>query len=167
MRSAVLAVMFCTVYCQASELSGSRLPPTPYGYVHTRGVCVGAPGEPSRDCRYSIAILDDAAGVAKMVLGARLDGYDSAMHPKWIVLDSFGVPPIPSGFALAYGSCSYKELADSRIIAVAKYDASSQWLGSVLWARRLNTESGAWEDVEVDGVRCVNEGFGEGDRSRT
>jgi hypothetical protein len=148
----------------AGELSGQRVPPFPDGLVNHDGACIVLAGAADRDCRYGFLILDDAAGVHTLLLGAESQGHDDAGKPTWLVIDSFRISPLPTGYGLAYTECAYDGAIDGLVVAaVRRYDRVArppEWLDEVLWAKRLDLRRRAFEDLPTEHVRCKNVGMG-------
>ena len=144
----------------AGELSGLHVPPYPEGLVNTAGSCIRLDGRPQSSCSYGFGVLEDPAGIPRVLYAGRLEGHENSGKPKWLVLDSFTIPRLPSGARMALSECTENGTVDQTIVAVVRNDKSKEWLDALLVAKRFDLTKGTFSNLAVKHVRCKNVGMG-------
>ena len=142
------------------SLAGSTIPPVPSGFKNQLGACVAEEPSYEHACEFSVGILEDDAGVPKILYGARLKERDKSGHFIWLIVDSFDLPTLPKGYQLSYADCGPHGDIDATIVAAVRLDMSKDLLDEVLWAKRLDLKAGRFVDMPVKGLKCVNAAFG-------
>ena len=137
----------------ADGLVGSIIPPYPAGLVNEQGACIA-------ECDFSIGILEDASSTPKSLFGARLAGRDDKGKAHWTVTDAVPYPDFPKGYILGMATCEADGIKDETIVAVVRAIEEDEWLADVLWALRYDLDTEKFVDHPVQGVRCLNEGWG-------
>ncbi len=160
MWRAGMVFLLSTLANAGGSLVGSTIPPVPSGLQNQLGACVGEDPSYEHACDYSVGILQDDAGVPKIVYGGRLKVQDKSGHHIWLVLDTFDVPTLPKGYQLSYADCGPNGEVDATIVAAVRFDISKDLLDEVLWAKRLDLKAGRFVDLPVRGLKCVNAAFG-------
>lgn len=145
----------------ADGLVGSTIPPYPVGLVNEQGACIARTlGGVARACDFSIGILEDEGSVPRSLFGARLAGRDDKGRARWTVTDAVPYPDFPKGYILAMATCEADGKKDETIVAVVRATEEEEWLADVLWARRYDLNTEKFVDHPIQGVRCLNEGWG-------
>jgi hypothetical protein len=160
----VLATLPSTV--GAVELIGKTVPPYPAGLRDVGGSCLSDSTDPAHVCDFSIGLLADAGTdpsaepVLRYVVAGRMAGREGPLA-LWKITDAQPYPKTVKGYFWQAGSCRVDKVDDGKVIAVVRQGAEQEYLADVVWARRLDLESGRFSVIDPKRVDCINEGYGE------
>lgn len=171
MRAAVLPLLLAlsSSGAYASELIGRIVPPYPDGLRDAGGTCISESDDYAHVCDYSIGVLAaDVGGEAegdpeaepapRYVVAAKLAGRDG-QSALWKITDVQPYPEVVKGYHLQFGSCRVHGKADGRLAAIVRQDTDTEYLTDVIWARRLDLQSGKLAEVHQAAVDCINEAY--------
>jgi hypothetical protein len=159
--SAVLSLLVAgacsTAASEVSPYVGISEPPLPPGVELLAGAMVDFdPASP-----LAVSWLRDARG--DMLWLERLVSRDAAGVPLWTVVAVERLPPLGADDMVVLGGCGEGELAgggDGDVHAVVRRE-DREILERVSLAWRVDTGAERFVAVPVQGLRCVNEGYGE------
>lgn len=143
------------------DLIGMEVPPYPLDYDSWQGSCVEFSSGETFGCTWTLSILSavkDAQAVG--VFAAQTLRYDGPT-PIVKVTDYLEHPNVPENYVFAHYDCELDGKADAAVMAAVK-QTENEWFAEGLWARRLNTASGKFEELDPKRVRCIAQGMGEG-----
>lgn len=171
MRAVVLPLLLAlsSSGAYASELIGRIVPPYPDGLRDAGGTCISGSGEYAHVCDYSIGVLADDGGgdpagapetepAPRYVIAAKLAGRDG-QSALWKITDAQPYPKAAEGYQLQFGSCRIHGKEDGRLAAVVRQDTNKEYLTDVIWARRLDLQSGKLAEVHPAAVDCISEAY--------
>jgi hypothetical protein len=153
----------------ASGLIGKVVPPYPEGLRDAGGACISESDDHARVCDYSIGVLATADGedsgtdpaaepALRYVVAAKMAGRDG-QSALWKITDAQPYPTAAEGYQLQFGSCRIHGKNDERLAAVVRQSMDKEYLRDVIWARRLDLQSGRLVEVDPAAVDCINEAY--------
>lgn len=185
MKAAVLAALFAAVLLPAlpaqaqqtppdaerslgAQWRGVVVPPLPSGWRELGGHCIGPDHTPEAVCATMVSLLRDEQSGLHAVLATRplrhADGTPVRGDRKALELVTDAIEPdalAKAGHELSAGLCQRDGRDDRRIVAIVRFDPQADWYAHAhlrgVW--RLD-EDGRFQPIPVDGVRCLNEGYG-------
>lgn len=139
---------------------GKVVPPYPEGIIEQQGSCIGGgDGSEAAICHHSIDVLFDPQSHLRTVLvveevphfgNQTLGRIVDAIEP--IELDN-------ADLQVAVGTCQRDGQDDSRLIAIVDPRVEQEWIVHPARAWRVDP-AGALKAMQLEGIRCRNEGFG-------
>jgi hypothetical protein len=154
----------------ASDLIGRVVPPYPEGLRDAGGTCISESDDYARVCDYSIGVLaadggksaDDSDSLAepvmRYVVAAKMAGRDG-QSALWKITDAQPYPKAAEGYQLQFGSCRVHGKQDERLAAIVRQSMDEEYLQDVIWARRLDLQSGKLVEIRLTEVDCINEAY--------
>ncbi len=79
---------------------------------------------------------------------------------KYLLIDILEIKGLAKNQYISYGMCRLNKQEDSEIIAVY-VDSDTEYYKNINKAWRANREKGKIESIDIKGIDCINEGFGE------
>jgi hypothetical protein len=139
---------------------GTHVPPLPSGYKETSGVCVRLGNDTAHDCDYSFATLANSASKKQILYAGRSEGHDPSGKPRFRVLDAVDISALPPAYRMTLWECSVNGVVDETIVAAVRNTDEQPWFREILWAKRFDLQKGAFVDISLAGVKCLNVGMG-------
>jgi hypothetical protein len=156
LRGAVLiSLLLLALPTQAAELIGTQVPPYPAGLNSLGGSCIGDPLQGEDVCAWSIGALGNAPGAAIAVYAARLTGRDSDGTPRWLVTGHLSLPTLAEGYDVQIATCRLDGVADSQIVAVARFPTEAEYSSDVSWAAIFERKGGTLREIGTKGIDCL------------
>jgi hypothetical protein len=173
MRTIVAVVLACVALCaaplaqsqSAAEWRDVVVPPYPGGVRELGGSCIGQGTSGDAMCAVSVAVLkDEQSGTRTVVAVRRLHHVDGSPvggdKPLGLVTDAVEPEALDDARNdVAIGLCQRDAQPDSRIVAVMRPDANTEWYTRFDGVWRLD-DAGRFQPIAPAGVRCLNEGYG-------
>lgn len=82
------------------------------------------------------------------------------------VTDYVEYPEVPDGYTFVHYGCQLNGRDDDTVMGVLKSndnpDADNPWLGTAIWARKLDLTTGKFMKQDPAAVKCLFEGMSEG-----
>lgn len=153
----------------ASGLIGKIVPPYPEGLHDAGGSCISESDDYARACDYSIGVLaadsegdpegdPEAQPTLRYVVAAKMAGREG-QSALWKITDAQPYPKAAEDYQLQFGSCRVHGKDDERLAAVVRQSMDKEYLQDVIWARRLDLQSGKLVEVHPSAVDCINEAY--------
>lgn len=133
--------------------------------THLGGWMIVPPDLPNPDeLRYGInnVLLGDKL----LMLFSETIGYESDGRAIWTVLDAVSVPAdnmmlseTVQGEYMPWSMCLLDGTADPEVLAIVRLE-DEEFFSDIRQAWRANRQTGALEEISVEGIRCANPGWG-------
>jgi len=147
------SLMLLAGVCTANDITGTFVPTYPEGWKDHGGACIGLDNR----CDYSIGVLEKDKQLI-LYFGKSAPRSDPK-KARWLITDQMPYPKAPAGFQVVYGDCERDGRPDKTIIAVVK-TTDTEWYTTVHFAYRANLNTGRFEKTPINGIRCINIGWG-------
>jgi len=158
MKRVANILLFLTSSAALSQtLIGRTTPSDPPGFSTQQGSCVSQELGEGHSCDYALSFLETDKGKLVSILGERLVGRATNGKPTYRITDQIPYPDIPQGYMFIYVGCKLDGQFNFTVFGVVRVDPNKQWMDEILWAKRLNLMSGAFEELEPKRVACADE----------
>lgn len=168
-RAAVLGAILTTAFAASAavappptpELIGRMVPPYPPELPDLGGSCFSAPGTgpASAICAYAFSAHGSGWERLTHVLVLKAVGHVDN-QTQWRVLDVLARPAEPAGRTLIYHGCVRGDRSGAALVAWIDASTDAEWFEPVYRAWEFDFARERLREVPVEGVRCLNEGYG-------
>ena len=143
----------------SNNMIGKVVPPYPSGLEEVEGSCVTSHLGLERMCDYAIGILQNYSDKRTTILAKKSIKKNRFDSPLWEVTDQLEYPVIKNGFWLSHGSCLLNGKLDQTVITIVK-DSPTEYQEATSWAWKLNINTGKFEKISHENIKCLNGAWG-------
>lgn len=110
--------------------------------------------------RADFRIIEAYYRTAHVLLLERVHHREAGNPLVWEVVGVLSLPPVPRGYVVVRGTCSFGGRADGSIAAIARGGVErGAPVRAVIQAWRADPEAGDFAEIHVNGLECINRPF--------